>query len=93
MNAVRFICTVVLTFSIGSAYAHEGMHGPGAKFDADGSEDLSLAEYTEYLKSTKQDVAAAAEKFAKLDRDKNSALSSAEFIAGLPKDGAAKSGQ
>ena len=87
----RGIFAVVLVLVVGSAYAHEGMHGPGAKFDADASEDLSLAEYTEYLKSTKQDVAAAADKFAKLDRDKNGALSSVEFIAGLPKDGAAKS--
>jgi hypothetical protein len=92
MKMIRGILAVALALAVGSAYAHEGMHGPGAKFDADGSEDLSLAEYTEYLKSAKQDVAAAADKFAKLDRDKNGALSSAEFIAGL-KDGAAKSGQ
>jgi hypothetical protein len=89
----RFVCTAVLTLLVSSAYAHKGMHGPGAEFDADGSEDLSLTEFTAYLKSTKQDVAAAAEKFAKLDRDKNGALSSAEFIAGLPKDQAPKSGQ
>lgn len=91
MSAIRVLSAAVLTLAVASAYAHEGMHGPGAKFDVDGSEDLSLAEYTEYLKSTKQDVAAAADKFAQLDRDKNNALSSAEFIAGLPKDGAAKS--
>jgi hypothetical protein len=91
MRMIRAISAAVLALVVGSSYAHEGMHGPGAKFDADGSEDLSLAEYTEYLKSTKQDVAGAAAQFAKLDRDKNGALSSAEFIAGLPKDGAAKS--
>jgi hypothetical protein len=93
MKMNRVIATVALALVVGGAYAHEGMHGPGAKFDVDGSEDLSLAEYTEYLKSTKQDVTAAADKFAQLDRDKDSALSSAEFIAGLPKQGAAKSGQ
>ena len=92
MKTICGIATVALALVVGGAYAHEGMHGPGAKYDADGSEDLSLAEYTEYLQSTKQDVSAAADKFAKLDRDKNSALSSAEFIAGL-KDGAAKSAQ
>lgn len=94
MKMFRVLHAAALTFVVGLAYAHEGMHGPGAKFDKDGSEDLSLEEYTEYLKSTNQDMAAAADKFAKLDRDKNGALSSAEFIAGLSKDGApAKSGQ
>jgi hypothetical protein len=91
MRMIRVISAAALAMVVGSAYAHEGMHGPGAKFDVDGSKDLSLAEYTEYLKSEHQDVTAAADQFAKLDRDKNGALSSAEFIAGLPKDGAAKS--
>lgn len=90
MKMFRVVPAVVFALAVGSAFAHGGMHGPGAKFDADGSEDLSLAEYTEYLKSTKQDVADAAAKFAKLDRDKNGALSSAEFIAGLPQDGGAE---
>ncbi|MBL8269018.1 hypothetical protein [Steroidobacter sp.] len=93
MKMIRVLPAAALTFVVGAAFAHKGMHGPGAKFDADGSEDLSLAEYTEYLKAATQDVAAAADKFAKLDRDKNGALSSAEFIAGLSKDGAAKSNQ
>jgi hypothetical protein len=91
MKMVRVVSAAVLALVVSSASAHEGMHGPGAKFDVDGSKDLSLAEYTEYLKSTQQDVKAAADQFAKLDRDKSGALSSAEFIAGLPKDGAAKS--
>lgn len=82
MKMIR-VLPVALMFFAGFAVAHEGMHGPGAKFDVDGSEDLSLAEYTEYLKSTKQDVVAAADKFAKLDRNKDGALSSAEFLAGL----------
>lgn len=93
MKMIRVLPAAALTLVVGLAHAHEGMHGPGAKFDVDGSEDLSLEEYTEYLKSTRQDVAAAADKFAKLDRDKSGALSSVEFIAGLPKDGATKSGQ
>lgn len=88
MKIIRVLPAAALTLVVGLAYAHEGMHGPGAKFDADGSKDLSLWEYTEYLKATKQDVAAAADKFAKLDRDKNGALSSAEFIAGLAKQAA-----
>lgn len=91
MTMIRVIPAAILTMVVGSAYAHKGMHGPGAEFDADGSGELSLAEYTAYLKSTKQDLAAAAEKLAKLDRDKNGSLSSAEFIVGLPKDSAAKS--
>lgn len=91
MKMFRVISAAFLTLVVGSAFAHAGMHGPGAKFDEDGSEDLSLAEYTEYLKSEKQDVSQAAERFAKLDLDKNGALSSAEFIAGLAKASAAKS--
>lgn len=88
MKMIRILSAAVLALAVSSAYAHKGMHGPGAKFDVDGSEDLSLAEYTEYLKSEKQDVSKAADSFAKLDTDKNGALSSAEFIAGLPKDAA-----
>ena len=93
MKMFRVISAAALTLVVASAFAHKGMHGPGAKFDVDGSEDLSLAEYAEYLKSEKQDVTKAAEKFAKLDQDKNGALSSAEFLAGLPKEGTAKSDQ
>jgi hypothetical protein len=85
MKMIRVIPAAVLALVVGSAYAHKGMHGPGSEFDADESGDLSLTEYTAYLQSTKQDVAAAAEKFAKLDRDKSGSLSSAEFILGLPK--------
>ena len=91
MKMIQGMSAATLALVVSSAYAHDGMHGPGAKFDVDGSEDLSLAEYSEYLKSTNQDTTAAVANFAKLDRDKNGALSSAEFIAGLPKDGAAKS--
>jgi hypothetical protein len=92
MKMFRVIAVAALTLAAGSTFAHKGMHGPGAKFDVDGSEDLSLAEYIEYLKSEKEDVTKAADKFAKLDQDKNGALSSAEFLAGLAQ-GAAKSGQ
>lgn len=67
----------------GTASAHEGMHGPGAEFDADESGDLSLAEYTAYLKQAGKDATRAAEQFAALDRNKNGALSSAEFVRGL----------
>lgn len=93
MKMFRVIAAAVLTLAAGSVFAHKGMHGPGAKFDVDGSEDLSLAEYTEYLKSEKQDVTKAADKFAKLDQDQNGALSSAEFLAGLAQEGTAKGGQ
>ena len=93
MKMVRIVSVAALTLVVGSAYAHKGMHGPAAQFDVDGSADLSLSEYTEYLKSTNQDVSTAAARFAKLDSDKNGALSSAEFLAGQPKDSAAKGGQ
>ena len=94
MTMIRIVSAAILTLAVGSAYAHKGMHGPGAEFDADASGELSLPEYTAYLKSTNQDVAAAADKFAKLDRDKNGSLSSAEFIAGtVQRTSAAKSSQ
>jgi hypothetical protein len=76
------IASVALAVAAGSVSAHEGMHGPGSEFDADESGSLSLAEYTAYLKSTKQDVSQAAGKFAALDTNKDSVLSSAEFARG-----------
>jgi hypothetical protein len=87
MTMIRVISAAILTLAVGSAYAHKGMHGPGA----DQSGELSLEEYTAYLRSVNQDVGGAADKFAKLDRDKNGSLSSAEFLMGAPKDAAAKS--
>jgi hypothetical protein len=42
------------------------------------------------LTATKQDVSAAAEKFAALDLDKNGSLSGKEFIVGMPKAPAAE---
>lgn len=93
MTMIRFYPAAILALVVGSASAHDGMHGPGAEFDADESGELSVAEYTAYLQSSKQDVDAAAAKFAKLDRDKNGTLSSAEFILGLPKAPAATKSQ
>lgn len=90
MKMIRGLSACALTFVVASAYAHDGMHGPGAKFDADESGELSLAEYTAYLTATKQDVAAAADKFAALDSDKNGSLSGKEFIVGMPKAPAAE---
>jgi len=90
MKIIRALSASVLTLIVSSAYAHEGMHGPGAKFDADGSGELSLAEYTAYLTATKQDVAAAADQFAALDSNKNGSLSGKEFIVGMPKAPAAE---
>lgn len=85
MNLFRVLSAATVMLFATSALAHKGMHGPGAKFDVDGSEDLSLDEYAEYLKSEKLDVSKAPEQFAKLDQDKSGALSSAEFLAGLGK--------
>jgi hypothetical protein len=76
------IVSMVLAVGAGSVSAHEGMHGPGGQFDADESGNLSIAEYTAYLKATKQDVSQAAGKFAALDTNKDGALSSAEFARG-----------
>lgn len=76
------IAAVVLTaFSLG-AVAHEGMHGPGSEYDADGSGALSVKEYTAYLKAAKQDVSKAPSQFAALDKDKDGKLSSVEFARG-----------
>jgi hypothetical protein len=85
MKMIRVLSACVLASVLGSAYAHDGMHGPGAKYDADESGELSLTEYTAYLTATKQDVSAAAEKFAALDSNKNGSLSGKEFIVGMPK--------
>jgi hypothetical protein len=75
------IAAVLSAMSIG-VMAHEGMHGPGSEHDADHSGSLSLKEYTAYLKQAKQDVSKAAAQFAALDKDKDGALSSAEFARG-----------
>lgn len=85
MIPIRLFPAALFALVVGTASAHEGMHGPGAEFDSDEDGELSLDEYTSYLKSSKQDVAGAGERFAKLDKDKNGALSSSEFILGLPK--------
>lgn len=49
MTMIRVISAAILTLAVGSAYAHKGMHGPAAEFDADESGELSLEEYTAYL--------------------------------------------
>ena len=77
----RIAAVVLSAFALG-ALAHEGMHGPGSEYDADGSGGLSVKEYTAYLKAAKQDVSKAASQFAALDTDKDGALSSAEFARG-----------
>jgi hypothetical protein len=75
------IAAALSAISVG-VMAHEGMHGPGSEYDADQSGDLSVKEYTAYLKQAKQDVSKAAAQFAALDKDKDGALSSAEFARG-----------
>lgn len=85
MTMNRLFTAAVLAFAAATAIAHDGMHGPGAEFDADQDGKLSVEEYSAYLEASKQDVTTAAAMFAKLDRDQNGFLSSAEFIAGLPK--------
>jgi hypothetical protein len=75
------IAAALSAISIG-VMAHEGMHGPGSEYDTDHSGALSVKEYTAYLKQAKQDVSKAAAQFAALDKDKDGALSSAEFARG-----------
>lgn len=72
----------VLVLASGLVMAHEGMHGPGSEYDADGSGALSLSEYTTYLKETKQDVSKAAARFAAIDANKDGEISSGEFMRG-----------
>lgn len=74
-------CMVLSAVAMG-AVAHEGMHGPGAEYDKDGSGALSVEEYTTYLEKTKQDVSKAASQFAALDTNKDGKLTSAEFARG-----------
>lgn len=85
MSVIRTVPCIILAFVASTAFAHKGMHGPGAKFDADGNGVLSLQEYTAYLKAGNLDVAAAASLFAKSDLDKSGGLSAAEITVGLPK--------
>lgn len=70
--------------------AHEGMHGPGSKFDADESGGLSVQEFKAYLVDARQDARQADARFKVLDANKDGELSSAEFIKGLPKQDKAK---
>lgn len=84
VNGKNAVLLLTLTLTAVSAYSHEGMHGPGAEYDADGDESLSLGEYTAYLKESKQDVSKAASLFAALDTNSDGKLSSAEFARGLP---------
>jgi len=85
MTSIRFVPVLMLVVLSCRAFAHDGPHGPAAEFDADEDGKISLSEYTAYLKSSKQDMTAAAEQFATLDRDKSGFLSDAEFITGLNK--------
>jgi hypothetical protein len=77
-----FAAMVALSAISMGVMAHEGMHGPGSQYDADGSGGLSVKEYTAYLKETKQDVSRAAAQFAAQDTNKDGVMSSAEFARG-----------
>lgn len=78
----KVLACMVLSAVTAGAVAHEGMHGPGAEYDKDGSGALSVEEYTAYLKQTKQDESKAAAQFMALDANKDGKLSSAEFARG-----------
>lgn len=80
---MKALMTVVaLSVVSAGAAAHEGMHGPGAKYDADKSGALSLKEYTAYLAGTGKDASGAEAQFAALDADKDGVVSSGEFLRG-----------
>lgn len=83
------ILAALLSISL-PTLAHEGMHGPGAEYDADESGALSLEEYKAYLVAAKLDVGKADVRFKELDRNQDGKLSSAEFIRGLRQDNRAQ---
>lgn len=83
---IRAVAVMALAFGATATYAHDGMHGPGGKYDQDEDAALSLAEYTVFLKDNKQDLTKAASRFAALDTNKDGKLTSAEFIRGLGAD-------
>ena len=85
MISTRFVPALIVAVFSCAAFAHDGAHGPAAEFDSDEDGKISLAEYTNYVKSIKQDVALASQRFETLDRDKSGFLSDAEFITGLQK--------
>lgn len=74
----RLMIAALLAGSL-SVFAHEGMHGPGGRFDADGSGTLSLNEFTAYLKSMGEDVTQAAARFSALDANGDGKLSAGEM--------------
>jgi hypothetical protein len=85
MNRFRNVIATVLLLAALPAAAHEGMHGPGARFDADGSGGLSLEEFRAWLADSAQDTSQAQARFKALDADGDGELSSAEFLRGLTK--------
>jgi hypothetical protein len=64
------------------AFAHEGMHGPGASFDKDGDGALSREEFVAYLKASNEDLSQADARFKALDTNADGKLSSAEMTRG-----------
>lgn len=70
---------------VASAFAHEGMHGPGAAFDKDGDGALSKEEFIAYLKGSKEDTSQADARFKALDTNADGKISSAELARGQAK--------
>jgi hypothetical protein len=65
--------------------AHDGMHGPAARFDNDKNGSLSLTEFTALLQANKEDVSKAEERFKALDTNADGKLSSREALPAAPK--------
>jgi EF hand len=79
------VSATILVLGASIAFAHEGMHGPGAEFDTDRNGVLSVAEFTSYLKASSQSVANVASRFAETDLNKDGSLSSVELRRAVSK--------
>lgn len=86
MRLRNTIASSILLATSFTICAHEGMHGPGAELDVDGSGGISLNEF--YESSLTADLSAEESKtlFDELDRDQSLELSSTEYLRAINPD-------